>query len=244
MISKYLYSNQTVQHNTELRTLELIQREFGKANVRFTSELTDLSKGIDLFIYDKPYDLKASNSNKITIFRITASGLYCPLLKNKNVEYLFPTEVKGIYKVITKQEIFNEFLLKYWMDIEEKDLVNTINSTPSFSNCKELERILYKYFSENSSRYLKGLSIYRGDGNTQFCMDISSIKGSYLIAKPIKIGEPIKEFFTRPLTPAHQPTMFDEMYAAMEEDREDYWNYPNHPKTILETEERNRNWEW
>lgn len=244
MISNNLYKFQSVQHNAEFRTLALIQREFGKANVRFTDELTDLNKGIDLFIYDKPYDLKASNSNKITIFRITTSGLYCPLLKNKNVEYLFPTEVKGIYKVITKQEIFNEFILNYWMDIEEKDLVNTINSTPSLSNCKELEKVLYRYFSENSNRHLKGLSIYRGDGNTQFCMDISSIKGNYLIAKPIKIGSPIKQFFTKPLTPIKQPTEFDMMFAAMEEERPDYWNYPDHPLTKLEIAERNANWVW
>lgn len=60
----------------------------------------------------------------------------------------------------------------------------------------------------------------------------------------ITVGEAIKEFFTRPLTPIRQPTEFDRMFAAMEEDRADYWNYPNHPLTKLEEHERNLNWEW
>lgn len=64
----------------------------------------------------------------------------------------------------------------------------------------------------------------------------------------IVIGEEIKpelkQFIEHPITPKQKPTEFDEMFAAMEAEQDDYWNRKNDPRTILEIQQRNLNWEW
>jgi hypothetical protein len=61
--------------------------------IKWSDERTDYEDGIDCWIDDVPYDIKATRNNKLTIFKIYSKypdNPYSPLLNHPDVRYLLP----------------------------------------------------------------------------------------------------------------------------------------------------------
>lgn len=80
------------------------------ASYKDASTMEDVHQGIDIYIDGVPFDLKASNKRKITVFRKTPfKDWYSPLLKSPEVRYAFPIYEIGAgyvgYEVYKKSDI-------------------------------------------------------------------------------------------------------------------------------------------
>lgn len=76
----------------ERRGIELVREWCSTNGLEFqrADKDDDLYNGIDLYIDGKGYDLKASDSGKLSVFRRTAGrGWYCPLADHADVDYLY-----------------------------------------------------------------------------------------------------------------------------------------------------------
>lgn len=84
--------DQERQHEAERKGEELLRRRYGDGYVRAGHE-QDVYNGIDCYINGKPFDMKASESGCLSVFRHTKNrGWYCPLVAHPDVDYLY---VKG-----------------------------------------------------------------------------------------------------------------------------------------------------
>lgn len=83
---------QEYQHGVERRGEELLRERYGDAYVRAGMD-EDVHNGIDCRIDGKPFDMKASESGCLSVFRHTSGrGWYCPLVAHPDVDYIY---VKG-----------------------------------------------------------------------------------------------------------------------------------------------------
>lgn len=99
----YFYGmNQQQQWQKEAEAIKLLVDKYGAKDTHY-----DLSTGADVILYDKLYDLKVSNSQKLTVLKKLGKGpkagtTYCPLLEHQEVDYLY---------LIEKPNLFIGFLL-------------------------------------------------------------------------------------------------------------------------------------
>lgn len=99
----YFYGqDQQEQWNKENKAIKLLVDKYGAEDTHY-----DLSTGADVILDGKLYDLKVSNSNKLTVLKKLGKGprageVYSPLLEHQNVDYLY---------MIEKPDLFIGFLL-------------------------------------------------------------------------------------------------------------------------------------
>ena len=99
----YFYGmNQQQQWQKEAEAIKLLVDKYGAKDTHY-----DLSTGADIILDDKLYDLKVSNSQKLTVLKRLGKGpragdIYSPLLEHQNVDYLY---------LIEKPNLFIGFLL-------------------------------------------------------------------------------------------------------------------------------------
>lgn len=77
---------QADQHNKETQALTYLKQHL---NHTFTDVHNDYSTGIDFYYNGHPYDLKASKSNKLTVFKRYKGKWYSPLLLHMEVPYAY-----------------------------------------------------------------------------------------------------------------------------------------------------------
>lgn len=77
---------QLKQHNKEQAALNYLKQHLNKT---FIDVHNDYSTGIDFYYEGKPYDLKASKSNKLTVFKLYKGKWYSPLLNHMDVPYAY-----------------------------------------------------------------------------------------------------------------------------------------------------------
>lgn len=77
---------QEQQHNKEEQALAYLKQHL---NHTFIDVHNDYSTGIDFYYEGKPYDLKASKSNKLTVFKLYKGKWYSPLLNHMEVPYAY-----------------------------------------------------------------------------------------------------------------------------------------------------------
>lgn len=59
-------------------------------NIQYSDSHEEVSTGIDVWIDTKPYDLKVSNSRKLTLFKKLPDGrVFCPLVRHIEIPYLY-----------------------------------------------------------------------------------------------------------------------------------------------------------
>ena len=97
------------QHNQERQTINKL-KEFCEANGLFFVDTVgtkaDYQGGIDCYINRRPYDLKCSDSKKLTIHKTLPNGFeYKPYEKHPEVPYLYVLPTTGLCYVITKTEL-------------------------------------------------------------------------------------------------------------------------------------------
>ena len=104
------------QHQLESNVTDLIIKHLGVRHTITKSTLEDdINNGIDIYIDRRPYDLKCSNSQKITVFKKHRGDIYSPLLLHQDVPYLYVTNNGTKYDIykITKQEILEDILSRW-----------------------------------------------------------------------------------------------------------------------------------
>lgn len=111
----YFYGmNQQQQWQKETEAIKLLVDKYGAKDTHY-----DLSTGADIILDDRLYDLKVSNSQKLTVLKKLGKGpkagtTYCPLLEHQEVDYLY---------MIDKSDYYMAFMLKK-MDICNYIIVN------------------------------------------------------------------------------------------------------------------------
>lgn len=80
------------QHAKEQRFLDFLKDYCIRNNRKFEDVHDDYSTGIDVYLDDKPYDLKVSNSRKLTVFKCYKGHWYCPLLEHQDIPYMYVIE--------------------------------------------------------------------------------------------------------------------------------------------------------
>lgn len=100
------YSTQSRNRSKEATMKTNLIKAFG-SRYREATENEDICCNIDCYIDNKPYDIKATYSNKISLFRkIPTEVLWrTPILDNFTVPYLLPTLDANVFKVYTKSSI-------------------------------------------------------------------------------------------------------------------------------------------
>lgn len=83
------------QHEQESRFIAFLKAYTESNNIQFEDVHNDFKTGIDVIIDGKPYDLKVSDSLKLSLFR--TSELYnnetrCPFLEHPEIPYLYVVE--------------------------------------------------------------------------------------------------------------------------------------------------------
>lgn len=84
--------NQFRQHSIESAALSKLETYFANRGFDFerASKEDDILKGTDFYLSNKPFDLKASDSGKLSLLRRTARrGWYCPLTDHPSVDYAY-----------------------------------------------------------------------------------------------------------------------------------------------------------
>ena len=98
------------QHEKEKRFIDFLVKTGTAKDVH-----DDFSTGVDVYLFHnniwKPFDLKVSNSKKLTAFKCYKGKWYSPLLLHMDVPYLYVLEEETRYVgfVITKQDILRTY---------------------------------------------------------------------------------------------------------------------------------------
>lgn len=80
--------NQQATHAKEAAGIEALKKHFGARLVESTAQ-QDLVEGWDVAIDGVKYDVKFSNSRKLSLFRQTVGEWYCPVTKYLDVSLLY-----------------------------------------------------------------------------------------------------------------------------------------------------------
>lgn len=103
------YSNQIRQHNKEASFIQKLSdycKETNKWFVDCTGTKADYIEGIDCYIDRRPYDLKCSDTKKLTIHKTLPNGYkYKPQERHTDIPYLYCLPTSGLCYVITKAEL-------------------------------------------------------------------------------------------------------------------------------------------
>lgn len=110
MNNTLLQNKQKDKHAKESHFIEFLRSYAEIESIQFEDVHDNLKTGIDVYYDGKPYDLKVSNSLKLSLFR--TSDLYggetrCPMLIHPEIPYLYVVEKddKFIGFVIDKKEL-------------------------------------------------------------------------------------------------------------------------------------------
>ena len=102
------FNNQVYQHNKESDMLKRIEKYCADNELRFKDVHDDYSTGIDIWIGRRCYDIKASESKKLTILKTLPNGTtYKPHETHLDVPYLYCLPSTGYCYRINKQEIID-----------------------------------------------------------------------------------------------------------------------------------------
>lgn len=98
---------QEQQHAQEELFLNFLRYNYQQYWETFADLHYDFSTGIDIKLDDEYYDLKVSNSKKITIFKKHKGEWYSPLTLHKDIKYMYVVEYPNCYMlyVIKKDKI-------------------------------------------------------------------------------------------------------------------------------------------
>lgn len=99
---------QEIQHNKESQFIYKLSEYCKENNLWFVNTVgtkADYQGGIDCYINRRPYDLKCSDSRRLTIHKTLPNGFeYKPYEKHPEVPYLYCLPSTGLCYVITKEE--------------------------------------------------------------------------------------------------------------------------------------------
>lgn len=100
------------QHDKEERFVEFLKVYCHKNNLEFKDTHEDFDLGADVFINDEPYDLKVSNSRKLTVVKRYKGNWYSPLERHPDIDYLIAEEHedKWILFKLNKLQVVKEYL--------------------------------------------------------------------------------------------------------------------------------------
>ena len=103
---------QEMQHKKEERFIGFLRDYCHRNNISFHDTHSDFNLGADVYINDTPYDLKVSNSRKLTIAKHYKEKWYCPLELHPDVDYLIVEEHddKWVLFKLNKSRVWKEFL--------------------------------------------------------------------------------------------------------------------------------------
>lgn len=100
------FNNQVYQHNKEATTLNQLKEYCAANDMAFADVHDDFSTGIDVYINRRAYDIKASDSKKLTIFKRLPNGTeYKPHETHTDVPYLYCLPSSGYCYIVTKKEL-------------------------------------------------------------------------------------------------------------------------------------------
>ena len=105
-------NKQIMQHMQEENFLGFLRRNYNQYWTTYADVHNDYDTGIDVKLDEVPYDLKVSNSKKITIFKKHNGEWYSPLTLHPEVDYLYVVEYDKCYMLyrIKKSRII-EYML-------------------------------------------------------------------------------------------------------------------------------------
>lgn len=105
---------QEYQHAKERNFIDFLVKNYNAVDTS-----NDFGTGVDVVLNGKPYDLKVSNSRKLTLFKYYENEWYCPLLLHPEVNYMYIIEQKDKYLgfVFSKKDVLN-----YWYKHPETEI--------------------------------------------------------------------------------------------------------------------------
>ena len=100
------------QHNTESEYLDKLKQWCNEHKHTFRKSTTeeDRKLGIDCYIDFKPYDLKGTTTNHLTVLKYYTQRnvWYNPLIRHMEVPYILPLNEEGsAWKVVNKVDVLN-----------------------------------------------------------------------------------------------------------------------------------------
>ena len=98
---------QEQQHAQEELFLNFLRYNYQQYWKSYSDLHNDYETGIDVKLDDEYYDLKVSNSKKITIFKKHKNDWYSPLTLHQDIKYMYVVEYQKCYMlyVIKKDKI-------------------------------------------------------------------------------------------------------------------------------------------
>lgn len=134
---------QSTQHSKENLFITYLSRKLGNRFQKASVE-DDINNGIDCYIDGKPYDLKATKGNILTVFKFNPTGKpnkwYSPLTLHPDIPYLLPTNDPNKLRIYTKTSIMYYFRTNPNTGIYSGD--GNINITVDISGLEYEEFIL------------------------------------------------------------------------------------------------------
>lgn len=101
------------QHKQEDDFLEFLRNNYWQVWETYSDLHNDFSTGVDVKLDGVEYDLKVSNSKRISIFKKHKGDWYSPLAIHQEVKYLYVTEHAHCYILY---EIRKESIIKYLLN--------------------------------------------------------------------------------------------------------------------------------
>lgn len=140
-----MYEHQKYQHSREAELIKRIADYCAKNNIPFkdlTGTEDDYKYGVDCYIGDRPFDLKCSDSRKLTVIKRLPNGIeYKPYEKHTRIPYLYCLPSSGKCYIITKQT-FKSFI-EYYKSMDMLDDIMTIYTGDGNTNyCINISRLL------------------------------------------------------------------------------------------------------
>ena len=124
---------QEVQHAREDEFLSFLRTNYWQVCDSYSDLHTDFSTGIDVKLNDTYYDLKVSNSKKLTIFKYHNNAWYSPLTLHPDVKYLYVVEHIHCYMLY---EIKKESIITYLL---QQPHITEYTGDGNFNICVSLD---------------------------------------------------------------------------------------------------------
>ena len=129
---------QIIQHKKESRFIEFLKKYTESHNEQFLDVHENYASGIDVYYLNKPYDLKVSNSKKLTLQKKYKGEWYDPLVSHIDIPYLYiiETPVQFLGFVIDKDKLLTN-LPKYC-----NSSITQYTGDGNLNNCIELKNLM------------------------------------------------------------------------------------------------------
>lgn len=105
--------NQVYQHEMESLFLNFLRYNYQQYWSTYSDLHNDYGTGIDVKLDNEYYDLKVSNSKKITIFKKHKNEWYSPLTLHTDIKYMYVIEHEKCYMMyVIKKDKIIEYMTK------------------------------------------------------------------------------------------------------------------------------------